>query len=84
MLLLYSRLILKLSPEDGKQVIDGVLLEVGTVDEFFTRRAQHRLGSGETHILECLDYPLVNLVLELVEIDILLALGLDIAVTSML
>ena len=73
-------LFLKLCPEYIKQVVNRIFLEVGTVNQVLTRSAQYRFGGGETHILECLDYPLVNLVLELIQVDVFLAFGLNVTV----
>ena len=61
-------------------MVDGRLLEVGFLDEHFARSVEDALGRHETDVLESLDYPAVNLVLEFLKIYILLKRLLSVAI----
>ncbi len=67
-------LLLEFRLEYGYDIVNGVLLKVGLVDECLARSVEHILGCDATHILEGIDHPSVDLILELVKIDVLIHL----------
>lgn len=73
-------LILKLGFENREQVVDGVFLKIGFVDN---RLAVHRkdiFGCNASDALESVDNPCVNFVLEFVKIDIIVEVFAVVAV----
>ena len=64
-------LVFELSAQDAEHLIHGVLLQVGLLDEHLTWCVEHALGGIESDILDGFHHPLLNLVLELVEVDVL-------------
>ena len=57
-------------------MVNGLFLEVGLLDEQLTRSVEHLLSGVVTQSLDGIDNPLVDLVAELVEVDILIGLTL--------
>ena len=66
----------KLGSEYLQHVVNGLFLEVGFLYEHVARSVEHSLGGVETNALDRVDDPLVDLVRELVEIDVLVYLAL--------
>ena len=64
----------ELLTQDAKHLINGLLLEVGILDEHFARSLEYGTGCAPAVLLELFDDPLVNLILEIVEVDIILQL----------
>ena len=59
------RLVVKLTAEHTEQVVDGLGLKVGFLDKDFTVGFKHSLSGNQAEILERLDNPLVDFILEL-------------------
>ena len=57
-------------------MVDSLFLEVSLLDEQFARSVEHLLSSVVTQSLDGIDNPLVNLIAELIEVDILIGLTL--------
>ena len=72
--------VFKLSLEDGDDVVDGRFLEVGFLDEHLAGSVEDALGGDEADVLEGVDYPAVDFVFELVEVDVFLEVLLAVAV----
>ncbi len=66
----------ELSLEDGEHILDGLLLEVGALDELVITEVEDRLGGVATDALEDIDDPRLDLVREVLKADILLSLRL--------
>ena len=73
-------LVFKFSLEDGNHLINGVLFKVGLLDEKVTRHCKHVFGGDAADVLECVDDPSVDFVLELVEIDVVVELLAGVAI----
>ena len=57
-------------------MVNGLFFEISLLDEHFSRCIQHSLGRIKSDGLDGIDDPLVNLVRELIQIDILIGFAL--------
>ena len=55
-------------------MINGLLFEVGLLNQQVARCIEYLLGSIKTDALDSIDNPLVNLIRELIQVDILIGL----------
>ena len=51
-------------------LVDGLLLEVGTADKLVLGQCQHALGRVATYLDELVDYPVVDLALQTLQVDV--------------
>lgn len=61
---------LELGFEDADHIVHCVLFKVGAVDKLLTRGVEHILRCDATHILEGVDDPCVDFILEFIQVDI--------------
>lgn len=69
-----EKLLFKLCSQYAEQLVNSLLLEVGSGDEHLTWSVEYLLSSVEANVLDGVDNPLVNFVIEFIEVDILLVL----------
>ena len=65
-------LVFKLSLENIENLVDGIFLKVGLVDKILTWGVEHSLGGSTTYRLESIDNPLVDFVVEAIEVNVVL------------
>ena len=68
------RFLFELGAQHLEHVVDGLFLEVGFLNEHVAGSSEHCLGGVESDALDGVDNPLVYLVRELVEVDVLVSL----------
>ena len=66
----FRLIVLKFSREDTEHLVDGLFLEVGALEQLLFTHTEYILGGIQTDGLERIEYPLVDLVVELIQIDI--------------
>ena len=64
-------LFLELGAEDAEHVVNGCFLKVGFVDEQLAGSAENTLGSDKPYVLELVNDPSVDFILESIKIDVL-------------
>ena len=65
-------LVLEFGLKYAYEVVDGVFLEVRLFNEGLTWSVEHALCGHTAYVLQCVDYPSVDFVLEFVKVDVLL------------
>ena len=70
------KLLFKLRTEYIQQLVDGLFLEVGLFNQHLTWSVEHSLSCIKSDSLDGIDNPLVYLVRELIQVDILIGLTL--------
>ena len=71
-------LLLELGTEHTEHILDGLILQVCLVENS-AGGVEHRLRCAKSQVFELLDYPVVDLIAELIEVDILFTL-FDVAI----
>ena len=61
-------------------MVNSVLLKVGLLDENLSWGVKYCLCCVKANILDCFDYPLLDLVAELLEVDVILLLCVNLTV----